>query len=316
VGWSILSFAARRLLGYGELLAAVALWGSLYPASKPVLVHISPELVALVRAAIAFLVLGALTLVRGAGRQAVWEVRHQPWPSASLGLLSFFFSSLLAMLSVRYLPASVVGMILATSPLWLSLATIALRKPPGSARVLLGAVIALAGVGMVLFRDGVAVPLTGGGLDPRGVAFALLCAVVIAMQAAWGRRVMIGRDPLVVTCLGCGWSLPPLVVLAAAEGGMGDLLALPETALGILLYLGIGCTAVNFALFNHALKRVPAHRAAAFQYLVPFIRALLAHLFLGESLTWPLIVGGLATVLGIVLTQQGSSENHPAPRPQ
>lgn len=299
-----MSFGHRRLFDYAELLAAMALWGSLYPASKPVLAQLSPVQVALARASISFLVLGALVLLRGKGGQTLSELRHRPWPSASLGLLSFLLSSLLAMLAVSYLPASVVGMVTATSPLWLSLAAITLRRPADSGRMLLGAGIALAGVGTVLFKDGVTVVLAGEGMDPRGILFALLCSLVIALQVAWGRRVMVGRDPMVVTCLGCGWSLPPLLALAAAEGGMDSLFALSGPTLGIMLYLGVGCTALNFVLFNHALKRVPAERAAAFQYLVPFISALLAYAFLGESLTWPLMAGGLAIVFGLVLTQE------------
>ncbi len=299
-----MSFGSRRLFDYAELFTAMVLWGSLYPASKPVLVHLSPVLVALARAFIAFLVLGVLILFRGKGGETASEFRHRPWPSASLGLVSFLLSSLLAMAAVRYLPASVVGMILATSPLWLALATIVLRRPAGARRMLLGAGIALAGVGMVLFKDGVTVVLAGDGLDPRGILFALLCAVVIAVQAGWGRRVMAGRDPMVVTFLGCAWSLPPLLALAAAEGRMDNLFTLPTPTLGIVLYLGVGCTALNFALFNHALKRVSAEQAAAFQYLIPFLSALFAYIFLGENLTWPLMVGGLAIVFGLVLTQQ------------
>ena len=299
-----MSFGGRRLFDYAELLTAMVLWGSLYPSSKLVLVHLSPVLVALARAFIAFLVLGALILLRGMGREAISEFRYHPWPSASLGLVSFFLSSLLAMLSAHYLPASVVGMIVATSPMWLSLATITFRRRTGSKRMLLGAGIALTGVGMVLFKDGVAVVLAGEGLNPLGIVVALLCAMVIALQAGWGRRVMVGRDPTVVTCLGCAWSLPPLLALAVAEGSMGSLFTLSGPTLGLMLYLGIGCTALNFTLFNHALKRVPGEQAAAFQYLIPFISALFAHVFLGEILTWTLVVGGLVIVLGLVLTQQ------------
>lgn len=298
-----MSFGARRLFDFTELLLAMVLWGSLYPVSKLVLSQLSPFQLALARASIAFLALLVLTLFQGKGGQALSELRNHPWPSASLGLLSFLLSSVLAMLAVHFLPASVVGMITATSPLWLSLAVIAMYRPADSARMLLGAGIALAGVGMVLFKDGVTAVLTGEGLDPRGILIALLCAMVIAMQAAWGRRVMAGRDPIVVTCLGAGWSVPPLLALVAAEGGMGNLLTLSGPTLATVLYLGVGCTALNFALFNHALKRVPAEQAAAFQYLIPFVSALLSYIFLGEIVTWSLMAGGFAIVFGLVLTQ-------------
>ena len=297
----------RRLLDYCEILLAVTLWGSLYPASKSVTVELPPAHVALARAVIAFLVLGTLLLARRKGAETLNELVRRPWPSASLGLLSFFLSSLLAMLAVQHLPASVVGMITATAPLWLSVAAIALRPPKDCVRMLLGGVIALVGVGMVLFRggEGVLGTLAGGGLDPLGVVFALLCSVVIALQTAWGRRVMPGKDPMVMMCLGCAWSIPPLLLLAMAEGGSGPQRTLSEQALGLTLYVGIGCTALNFTLFNHALKRVPAERAAAFQYLIPFISALLASAFLGEALTWQLMAGGAAIVIGLALTQEG-----------
>ena len=299
-----MSLSGRRLFDYAELLAAMVLWGSLYPISKLVLVQLSPYQLALARASIAFLALLMLTLIQGKGSQALSELRDHPWPSASLGLLSFLLSSILALLAVHFLPASVVGMVTATSPLWLALAAIIAYRPADFGKTLLGAAIALAGVGLVLFQDGVTAVLTGDGLDPRGIAIALLLAVVIAMQAAWGRRVMTGRDPVVVTCVGCGWSIPPLLALAAAEGGVGSLLVLSGPTLAIVLYLGVGCTALNFTLFNDALKRVPADQAAAFQYLIPFISALLAHIFLGEIITWSLMAGGVAIILGLVLTQE------------
>ena len=304
-----MSAGDRRLLDYSELLVAVALWGSLYPGTKPVTAELSPVQIALARAVIAFLALGALVLARGKGTEAFFELVRRPWPSASLGLLSFFLSSLLAMLAVQSLPASVVGMITATAPLWLSLAAVALHRPKDSGRMLAGAAIALVGVGMVLFRDGEGVLgiLAGDGLDPRGIFFALLCSLVIAIQAAWGRRVMPGKDPMVMMCLGCGWSILPLLVMAATEGGVRPFLATSQSIQGLLLYLGVGCTAINFCLFNDALKRVPAERAASFQYLVPFISALLSFVFLGETLTWQLMAGGAAIVVGLALTQEGKA---------
>jgi len=86
----------------------------------------------------------------------------------------------------------------------------ALPAPKDSRRMLFGA--ALAGVGLVLFRQGLqgdeASALLGRQrLDPLGIAIALVCSRVIAMGAIWGRRVMPGRDPM-VTSLSAS-SVPP-----------------------------------------------------------------------------------------------------------
>jgi drug/metabolite transporter (DMT)-like permease len=47
-----------------------------------------------------------------------------------------------------------------------------------------------------------------------------------------------------------------------------------------------------------------AERAAAFQYMVPVLSAVLAFALLGEAFTWPLLVGGVAVLGGIALTQR------------
>jgi len=299
----------RRLLTLAELVFANILWGSLYPAGKPVLAVVPASHVALVRASVAFLALGALVVARGRAGEAWAELRTRPWDTAVLGLLSFFLSSVLAMLALSYLPASVVGFVSNTSPLWLSLGAVAVYRPKDSRRMLFGAALALAGVGLVLFRQGVqendASALLGGqGLDSLGIAIALVCSGVIAVGAIWGRRVMPGRDPMVMTSLACAWGALPLVALAAANGGAAPLLAAPPTAKALLLYLGVGCTAVNFALYNHALRSMSAERVSVFQYLTPLVSALLAFAFLEEPITWPLVVGGVAILVGIALTQE------------
>ena len=290
---------------YAELAFAMFLWGALYPASKPVLGEIPATHIALARAMIGFLVLGGLVLLRGRGGEAVVELRTRPWASALLGLISFTVTSMLAMSAMMYLPASVGGLLINTSPLWLSLAAVIVVRPPDSKRMLLGATVALVGVALVFSRDGsLAAAFAGGGLDPRGVALALANSVAIAANNVFARKVMPGRDPIVMTALGCAWGALPLFFVVGLNGGVGPYLGASAGNLALLLFMGVGCTAVNFALFNHAIKRMPAERATTFQYFSPLVSALLAFAFLGESITWALVVGGAAILGGIALSQE------------
>ncbi len=289
-----------------ELTVAMVLWASLYAAGKPVLAAVPSALVALARVVVAFFALGAVVLIRGRGRELVDELAHRPLDSALLGLFSFFLSSILMLMALERMPASVVGLIVNSSPLWLSLGVVVLKRPEGSGRLLLGAIISLVGVGIVLFRaelsTATGVPVEG--LDPLGAAFAVLNSIVIAATALWTKRVLAGRDALVMTCLGSLWGAVPLVAMVWLGAGLAPLAATTGLQRGLLLYLGVGCTAVNFALYNHALKRMSAERATAFQYMVPVLSAVMAFAFLGEPLTWPLLVGGVAVLGGIALTQR------------
>ena len=300
------SAAEGQSIVYAELILAMFLWASLYPAGKPVLETVPAALVALVRVVVAFLVLGGLVVLRGRGREAVEELIRHPLDSAILGLLSFFASSILMLLALERLPASVVGLIINANPLWLSLFVVAVSRPEGSGRLLAGALVSLVGVGIVLFRAELA-SATGvptEGLDPLGAAFALANSVVVASSALWTKRVVQGRDPMVMTTLGCLWGTLPLLVIVSQGGGLSPLAETTDLQRGLLLYLGVGCTAANFALFNHALKRMSAERAAAFQYMVPVLSAVLAFALLGEAFTWPLLVGGVAVLGGIALAQR------------
>ena len=294
-----------RWLSYTEIIVANFLWGSLYPVGKPVLAVIPPQHVSLARALVAFVVLGALVLMRGRWRDLVAELRYRPLNSATMGIVSFFVNSMLSMTALQYLPASVIGLLVNTSPLWLALGAIAIYRPRDSAKLLAGAAVAFAGVGLVVFRyEGLGGVLAAGSLSALGVGLALLNSGTIALSTIWSRRVLKGRDPVVVTCLACGWSAIPLAAMVAAGGGLAPILSAPGSALGGLAFLGIGCTALNFALFNHALQSVPAERASTFQYLSPLIGAVLAFLMLGEPLTWSIAAGGVMIVVGIALTQE------------
>jgi drug/metabolite transporter (DMT)-like permease len=295
-----------QLLAVFELTLAMFLWASLYPAGKPVLATVPSTLVALARVVVAFAVLGGLVLVRGRGREAIDELIRRPLDSLLLGIFSFFLSSILMLMALERLPASVVGLIINASPLWLSLGVVALRRPEDSGRLLVGALVALLGVGIVLFRSELssATGMPVEALDPLGAALALLNSGVIAVNALWTKRVLRGRDPMVMTTLGCLWGSLPLIGLAWLGGGLGPMVETTDLQRALLLYLGVGCTAANFALFNHALKRMSAERASAFQYMVPVLSAVLAFAFLGEPLTWPLLLGGVAVLGGIALTQQ------------
>jgi drug/metabolite transporter (DMT)-like permease len=72
----------------------------------------------------------------------------------------------------------------------------------------------------------------------------------------------------------------------------------------LLLYLGVGCTAMNFALWYYGLKHLPAASAFAFQYLIPPISAAFAAIFLSEPISVWLVVGTACILIGLAVTQR------------
>jgi len=275
-----------------------------------VLAEVSALDVALVRAIVAFVVLSALLVLGGRGTTLREELRERPLNSLVQGIISFAASSLLAMIALSYLPASVVGLLSNTSPLWLAIGTLALFRPADSWRLLLGAAIAFAGMALVLFQDSRALAAVGAQeLNATGIVIALLCSVVIALSAVWGRYSLRRSDPLASTALAALWGALPLAFLAGRSGEVSLILTASLPVKGLLLFLGVGCTAVNFALWFHALQKMPAARASIFQYLVPLITAVLAAVFLAEPITLNLALGGMLIFGGIALAQEHASSS-------
>src|SRR5579864_7232294 len=277
-----------QLRVYAALTAASVLWGSLYTAAKPAVAETGAFQVTLCRVALACVCLSPLVLLRGGGKVFVVTWRAHWRGIILLGLLNFACSQMLALSALNYLPASVNGVLNNMHPLWVAIGTAVLFAPPRPAMLVGGSLVALVGVSLVFLPDLLA---TGGRVTvmPLGVGLSLAGSVVIAVGTVIGRRVMQGSDPLAVSALASGAAILPMIAIVLANGGLQPIAAAPTDIKLLLLYVGVGCTAVNFALWYYGLKHLPAASASAFQYLIPPIGVALAAIFLGEPISVGLI---------------------------
>ncbi|WP_202190082.1 DMT family transporter [Ensifer sp. LCM 4579] len=74
--------------------------------------------------------------------------------------------------------------------------------------------------------------------------------------------------------------------------------------------LGLSMGAI--ALLLYLIRRGQVSRAASLIYLVPPLAAVEAALFLGEALTWPMIIGTVIAVTGVYLTNRRSENEAPS----
>ncbi len=89
--------------------------------------------------------------------------------------------------------------------------------------------------------------------------------------------------------------------LAAAEWAAGQTPSWTPTAVAGTLYLAVVITAIGYALWNWALERVEAPRAALFITVQPLVGALLGAGWLGEPLTAFTVAGGGLILMGLHL---------------
>ncbi|MBI2938853.1 MAG: DMT family transporter [Chloroflexi bacterium] len=297
---------------YAALIVSSLLWASMYPAAKPVLGEVGPAHVALVRAVTAGIVLSALVLGRGGSKPLLAVIRERWLATLVYGVNSFVVNSFLSVAALALLPASVNALLNNLHPLWLALGTVALHRAVGSRRVLTGAVLAFVGVGLVLFRDARPEVLSFQSLSLLGVLLSVLCSLGIALSTVLGRALMRTGDAIPTVAIASG--MAGFVLAPAVGAGIGfqpliEALVRPGPTLALLIYLGVGCTSLNFTLWMYALKYVPAAEAAVYQYLVPPLGVALSALFLGEPLTLTFVVGGASIVGGIVWAQTTGSSH-------
>jgi drug/metabolite transporter (DMT)-like permease len=289
---------------YVALVLASVLWGSLYTAAKPAVAATGALQVTLCRVALAFACLTPLVLARG-GPALLRAPLQKHWRAiVLLGVLNFGVSQMLALSALNYLPASVNGVLNNTHPLWVAIGTALLYRPQRPALLVLGSLIALIGV-IVVFLPSL-LSNESQAISAIGVALSLGGSVVIAIGTVIGRHVMPGTDPIAVSALASGAAIFPVLALTLLNGGLQPIFEAETDIKLLLLYLGIGCTAINFALWYYGLKHLSAAGASAFQYLIPPIGVALAAAFLGEPLTASLLLGTVCILVGLAATQIAS----------
>jgi drug/metabolite transporter (DMT)-like permease len=289
------------------LVAASLLWGSLYPAARPALVVTGPMQVTFCRVVLAFLSLRALILLRSGPGLLVRELQAHWRAVLILGIFNFAVSQILAMSAQSLLPASVNGLLNNTHPLWVAIASVVFYPPRRPGLLIGGSAVALVGVGLVFLPDLAFGAAAGAALSPLGIALSLAGSGVIGIGTGVGRHVMRGGDPLAITTLALGAAIVPVTALTMANGGFDPILNAPGDVQLLLLYLGIGCTAINFALWYYGLKYTSAAAASAFQFLIPPTSVALAALFLQEPISAALGLGTACVLIGLFLTQIASA---------
>jgi len=123
-----------------------------------------------------------------------------------------------------------------------------------------------------------------------------------ALSSILGRHVNQSGElePLAVTVVSMGAG--GLVLLAGGIAIQG-LPRLTLTHWGIILWLAIVNTALAFTLWNHTLRTLTAMESSIINNTMLVQIAVLAWLFLGEPLSWHMVLGMILAALGTLLVQ-------------
>jgi len=175
---------------------------------------------------------------------------------------------------------------------------------------------ALATTGLAVTGLGLLLGLPSGFRESAVLAsagMAVLAAAGFAAVTLTASRPVPGLDDLTVTGFGFTVGGLALMPLAQVAGGIG--FRPGPAAIGLLIALGTGPTAVAYTLYFRGLRSASASTGALLTLLEPLTGAILAALLLGERLSATGIAGAAIIGTAVILTVQvnrGHQEGIPA----
>ncbi len=278
---------------------AAATFGTSGAFVKPLLeAGWSPAAAVTVRALAGGLILAPIAAIALRGRwSALWRSRGRVLAMALIGVAG---TQLVYFAAIERIPVGTGILIEYMAPLLLVAVAWARTRRVPKAVVLIGSVVALAGLVLVVSPGG------GGNLDLLGLAFAVAAMVGCAVYYVVAAKPNDGLPPVALAAAG-------LLIGGIALGLVGAIGIVPFTATFgevplfgdsvpwwvPLSVIGVVSTAVAYAASITASEMLGS-RLASFAGLLEVVAATFyAWLLLGERLTLPQLLGGVLILVGI-----------------
>jgi len=299
-------------LGVVAVAAAAALWGLGGVLADGLFRHgVQPLDLVGVRTYLTAIGLGLIVVVRRGrrgkirGPAAAPAARPGRWPwlrrADVLGFgLSIGVANAALFISIRLLPVAAAMVLQSLAPMLVVIWECARDRSRPDPVVLAGLAAALPGVALVAHSAGPG----GARLDPAGVLAGLVTAVGVAAFALFGHSVTRTRGAIEANALAFGVSAAGWLLYELCHGAPSSLLHV-SAAPGVLAVAVLG-TLLPFVLFAWGSSRTGAACGALSVCLEPAFGAVLAWIWLGQSLGAAQI-GGAVLVVGAVAAIQYSN---------
>jgi drug/metabolite transporter (DMT)-like permease len=271
----------------------VLLWSSAFVVIRAVGEVLSPGPMAFLR-----LLVGTTVLVA----VAAWYRRPMPRGRAlalvlGYGVLWFALYTMLLNWAEQHLDAGTAALLVNFAPIIVAVfAGLFLGEGFPRTRVI-GILVAFAGVVLIALGGS-----GGPGNDRLGVVLGLVTAGLYAASVLMQKVALRSVDALTATWVGCAAGL--IATTPFAPAAFGELADAPAGAIGGVVFLGVGPTAVAFLTWAYALSHTDAGAMAATTLAVPAVAIGLSWVALGELPTVLGFVGGALALIGVAITRR------------
>ena len=288
----------KEIVGHLLALATITIWGSTYIVSKIVLETFMPTQVLLMR----FLTAAIVLTIIYPKFEKIKDIRNELLLVASAACLSGYFLCENTALTKTY--ATNVSLIIATIPIIsLILTGIVDKVNHWNKNVILGFIIAYTGVVIIV---------VGGEGDSSikiiGDGIALLAAMCFAVYSLILSKANSETNTIRLTRNVFYYVTIIIFIANLLTGNLNSEVFPVEKLMSVpmisgLLFLGVMASSLSFIMWNQSIKYIGGMRTNKYIYFGPVITAVIAAIFLKESITVTVVIGAVLIIGGVYLSE-------------
>ena len=288
-------FKNKVLLFHLITAAVVMIWGVTFVSTKVLLQHgLGPMDIMFYRFVIAYCCILAVSHKR------LWA---DNWKDEVMLMLAGLTGGTLYFIAennaLGVSQASNVALLVCTTPIFTALLANCFFKEPLRKGMMFGSLIALLGVGLVVFSGSVILQINPLG-DFLSIMAALMWAIYCLILKSLGNRystIFITRKVFIYSILSV------LVYFIFDPLNMEvEILTHPIVAMN-LLFLGIVASMLCFIAWNAAVKVLGPSRTANYIYFQPMSTLILSSIILSETITLISLIGAVCIIGGVYLAE-------------
>ena len=211
----------------------------------------------------------------------------------AVGFVGFFCGIAFQLLGTDLIDASLASLINSLNPIVIPIIAAIFLKERLNGKTVVSIILSVIGVYIIL---GV-----GGGGSFWGIVINILSLLFWSASCCMVRGISQDYDPIQITLYAMAIALCFAMPTAIFEVAVTPC-HLSWGGLVSLLYIGLVCTALSHVFWNRSLKILPATTCSLFYPIQPLTSAVMAMLFLGESLSASFIIGAVLICISMVIT--------------
>ena len=290
--------SSSRITAILQAIFVTVLWASSWVLIKFGLRNNIPVITfAGLRYGLAWLCLAPFILLKREQRFAIRQLSQTDWLRlGALGLVFYTLTQGSQFLGLAYLPAAMLNLLLNLTPVVVGLAGALFLNDPPTPVQWFGIGLATVGVGFYFL------PISLPQAQTIGVIVAMIGTLANAGSSLLGREINRHKrlSPLLVTFVSMGIGSFLLLLIGSVTQGFGSM---TWQDWAIIIWLAVVNTAFAFTLWNHTLRTLTAVESSVINGLMMPQIAILAFIFLDETMSTKEVLGLILVGVGVLIVQ-------------